>query len=346
MRGAALEMTRAAEAVLTARLPLRPALAALAIVSVVSGVAFAVVSESFSWAADVHRNLAAARSLVDGTYGTIADYFYSPLAAALTIPALALPEPWAVGAWLSVKLAILLAGTAWATRDLEPLDRALAAIALVGFLPIVHDLELGNVTVIVIAAVALIVWRRDGALWGVPLGLVLATAPKPGLLPVLVWMLLQRPRALVGAGATAAVALTATWLAVGPVPFSVWWDALRSSPNLVAGNFALSGLPPLLAVVSSAVVVLLTLVALRRGPAPGLVAAVACGLLVSPYTVLYAAALAVVVTPAAALAAPRGTLALALLAPIGLVAAFPMWAAAVLGLALLVEGERWPSEFL
>ena len=340
-------MTRAAEAFLTAPTALRPALAATAIVSVVSGLVFIVVSEPFSWAADVHRNLAAARTLVDGTFGTfgtVTDYFYSPLAAALTIPALAVPEPWAVGAWLGIKVAILLAGTAWATRGLEPLDRALAAIAVTGFLPIVHDLELGNVTVIVIAAVALVAWRRDGLMWGVPLGLILATAPKPGLVPVLVWMLVQRPRALLGTGVTAAVALIGGWFVLGPAPFSAWWEALRSSPNLVAGNFALSGLPPVIAVATSLAVVVLTLVALRRGPAPGLVAAVGCGLLVSPYTVLYGAGLFAALAPAAAEAAPRGTLALVLLAPIGLVAAFPVWVAAALALALVVEPERWPSD--
>ena len=86
--------------------------------------------------------------------------------------------------------------------------------------------------------------------------------------------------------------------------------------------------------------------ALRRGPVTCLVASIACGLLVSPYTVLYAAGLVVVAVPAAAVAAPRGTVMLALLAPIGLVAAFPIWVAAGLALALVVERERWPSDLL
>jgi glycosyl transferase family 87 len=330
-----------AEAWITARVPLRPALAAVAVLSVVAGVAFVVVSAPFSWTADVHRNLTAARSLLDGTFGRVTDYFYSPLAAALTIPALAVPEAWAVGGWLALKIAILLAGTAWATRGLETVDRLLAAVAVVGFLPIVHDLELGNVTVIVVAAVALVAWRSDAATAGLLLGLVLATAPKPGLVPVLVWMLLQRPKALLGAGVTAVVGLLATWLAVGPAPFAAWWDALRSSPNLVAGNFALSGLSPVIAAASSVAVVGLTIVALRRGPVPGLIAAIACGLLVSPYTVLYAAGLFLVVAPAAALAAPRATLALALLAPIGLVTLFPVWVAATIVVALVVDAGRW-----
>jgi hypothetical protein len=346
LTGAAVAMTRATVALLTAPTSLRPALAAVAIVSAVSGVVFVVVSGPFSWAADAHRNLAAAGSIVDGTFGTVTDYFYSPLAAALTIPALAIPEPLAVGGWLALKAGILLAGAAWATRGLEPVDRALAAIAVIGFLPIVHDLELGNVTVIVIAALALLAWRRDALMWGVPLGLVLATAPKPGLVPVLVWMILQRPRALLGAGVTAVVALFVGWVALGPAPFSAWWAALRSSPNLVAGNFALSGLPTAIAVASSLAVVVLTVVALRRGPGPGLVASIACGLLVSPYTVLYAAGLVVVAVPAAAVSAPRGTLVLALLAPICLVAAFPIWVAAVLALALVVERERWSADLL
>ena len=97
---------------------------------------------------------------------------------------------------------------------------------------------------------------------------------------------------------------------------------------------------------ASVAVVAATLLALRRGPAPGLVAALACGLLVSPYTILYAAGVLLVAAPALARAAPRSILVLALLAPVGLVVAFPLWVGSVMLLAFTVPRGRWPGDCL
>jgi hypothetical protein len=47
--------------------------------------------------------------------------------------------------------------------------------------------------------------------------------------------------------------------------------------------------------------------------------------------------------PAAARAAPRAVLALAVTAPVALVVAFPAWVGAVLFLAVLVPADRWPA---
>jgi hypothetical protein len=45
--------------------------------------------------------------------------------------------------------------------------------------------------------------------------------------------------------------------------------------------------------------------------------------------------------PAAARAAPRAVLALAVTAPVALVVAFPAWVGAVLFLAVLAPADRW-----
>jgi hypothetical protein len=326
-----------------AGIPLRSALFAIAALSVVSTASFVIRTAQFAWAADAHRNLAAGRALLDGTFGTVEGYLYSPVAAALTIPALAVPEAWAVVGWLVLKLGVILAGTLWATRGLESSDRFLAFVAVAGFLPVLHDLELGNVAVIVAAAVALVAWSPDRVVTGVFLGIVLATAPKPGLVPVLLWMALFRPRALATAFIVAGVAILGTWVVVGAGPFAAWITALQAPPNLISGNFSLSGLPTIPAIVASVATIVATVLAIRRGPVPGLLAAVACGLLVSPYTILYAASILVVAIPTVARAAPRTTLLLALTAPIGLILAFPLWVACLLPLALTIRLDRSAS---
>ena len=324
---------------------LRPGTAVLALVaavSTVSAVAFVLVTWSFTWAADISRNLAAAQALLEGRFGTVEGYLYAPFAAMLTVPLLALPAAAAVIVWLLAKVALVVAGVGAATRALSTRDRVLCAVAAVTFLPIVHDLLLGNVTVLLAAVIALVAWTRDRAATGLPLGIVLAAVPKPVLVPVLVWMLLWRRRAALTALLVAAVASLATLVVAGTDATAAWLAALRDPPILSGGNFALSSWPAMPAALAAMATIAATVVALRRGEGPGLVAALACGLLVSNYTVLYGAGVLLAGVPVLARAAPRATAAIALVAPIGLIAAFPVWVASVLGLALAVPVQAWP----
>lgn len=321
----------------------RESLGMIAIVSALTGIVLAVVTWPFTWSADIDRNLKAADALLGGRLGTVEGYVYSPFAAAITVPLLVLPTGVAVVAWLVAKLAVLVAGSAIATRGLSTTGRVLVAVAAIAFAPIVHDLLLGNVTVALVGAVAVIAWQRDRAVAGIPLGIVLAAVPKPVLIPVLVWMLLYRRRALLAALAVAALATAGTVAVFGPEPYRIWIDALRNPPILSSGNFALSSWPPVPAVLAAAATVLATLVALRRGEWPGLVCALCCGLLVSTYTVVYGAGILLVGVPMLARAAPRAAIILALTAPIGLIAAFPLWVAAVMAVTLAVPVAAWPS---
>jgi hypothetical protein len=104
----------------------------------------------------------------------------------------------------------------------------LLGIAVIGFLPILYDLELGNVTVLVLAALAAIAWTPDRIATGIPLGLVLATAPKPQLIPVLIWLALVHLRALVGALVTAALASLVGLALAGPAAYATWVEILRA----------------------------------------------------------------------------------------------------------------------
>lgn len=324
----------------------RPALVGLATISVIVG-AFAVVRAAPNvWAADAERNLEAARALANGSFGTVQDYLYSPLAAALTMPALAVPTAVAVLAWLTFGLILLVVATAVTTRGRELPDRLLAGVAVICFLPILYDLELGNVTVVVAASVALVAWTPDRVATGIPLGLVLATAPKPQLIPVLIWLAVFHRRALAGAIGTAGLATLAGAAFAGTAAYATWMDVLRA-PRYLGGerviNLALWSLPLPLALGGSVAAVGAFVAALRRGYWPGLIAAICVGLLMAPYTLIYAAGVLLVGVPAAARAAPRAVLALAVTAPIALVVAFPAWVGAVLALAVLVPADRWQA---
>ena len=324
----------------------RPALFGLAFLTALVG-GFAMVRAADKvWAADIHRNLDAAQALLDGAFGTTPDYLYSPLAAALTVPALALPTDVAVLGWLVAKVAVLVVGIAIATRGSERADRVLVAVVVIGFLPVLYDLELGNVTVLMLGALACVVWAPDRFVTGIPLGLILATTPKPQLLPVLIWMLLVHRRALAGAVVTGALATVAGVVLAGLDAYSTWLAILRAPSYLTAGNvinLSVWSLPAPLAVALAGATVIGLVVGLWRGYWPGLVASLCAGMLLAPYTLVYAAGLLPVIAPAAARASPRLTLALALIAPVVLVLAFQLWVGAVLVAAAWLPATAWPS---
>jgi hypothetical protein len=324
----------------------RPALVGVAGLSVVVGTFAVARAAQEVWAVDGHRELAAAGALANGAFGSVSGYLYSPLAAALTVPALALPTEVAIVAWLLMKVALLVAGTAIVTRGLVGTDRLLVGIAAIGFLPILYDLELGNVTVIVLAALAAIAWTPDRIASGIPLGFILATAPKPQLIPVLIWLAVVHRKALVGAVVAAALATLVGLALTGPAAYASWVEALQAPPYLNSGeviNLALWSLAPVVAVPSALAAIGAFLVALRRGYWPGLVAAVCLGLLLAPFTLIYGAGLLLVAAPAAARAAPRAVLVLAIVASIALVIAFQGWVALVLAFAALLPAAAWPS---
>jgi Glycosyltransferase family 87 len=325
----------------------RPALVGLAFLSVLIGTFAVIRAARLVWAADIHRNLAAASALQTGTFGTTPDYLYSPLAAAMTVPALSLPTDVAVVAWLLSKIGLLVFGTAIATRTLDRTDRVMLGIAVVGFLPLLYDLELGNVTVFVLVALAAIAWTPDRAISGIPMGLILATAPKPQLIPVLLWLALVHRRALVGALVTATVATMVGLALTGPEPYATWIAVLRAPAYLNSGsviNLALWSLPPVIAIAGAVASLGAFVVALRRGYWPGLLAAICIGLLLAPYTLIYGAGLLPAVAPALVRASPRAALGFAITAPIFLVLAFPVWIGLLLALAAYLPAAAWPPE--
>jgi hypothetical protein len=326
---------------------IRLALVAVATFQIVISAAVVSVIAAHVWLMDAARGVDAAHALASGTFGSDRGYLYSPLAALLILATTWIPAGVAGGAWLAARFGVLLAGVRHETRGLATADRVLIAIAATAFLPTVHDLMLGNVSILLAGAVALVAWSPDRMRTGIPLGLALAIAPKPALIPILVWMLVFRRRALAGSLGTAVAATFGTVAVVGTGPYLAWIEVLRHPQYLAGpqgGNFALTGFfPTPVAFGLSAVAVAAGLLALRRGETPGLLAAIAVGLLVAPYTLAYGAVfLLLAIRPLAGALPAWPMLLAALAAPVFVIVFLPGLAASLLAAAVLVRPWRWP----
>jgi len=329
-----------------ASLSINPWIFAVAAINAILAVGIGILIAPIVWSVDGDRNLAAAHALVAGTFGQDHGYLYTPLAAALTLPAaLALPYGVAVVGWLVARLGVLLEGVRREVSDLSTIDRVLVAVAAIGFVPTLHDLLLGNVSILIAAAVAVVAWSADGYLAGLPLGLVLATAPKPALIPILIWMVLFRRRALISAIGSAAVLSGVGVLVLGTAPYSAWYQVILHPYYLgtnQTGNLALGAmLPPILAWPLIALTIAGTLVALRRGEAPGFIACLCTGLLVAPYTMAYGAVLLLLAVRPLARAAPTPSFILAATGSIGVIIFLPLWVGAILVTTIAIPRASW-----
>ena len=243
----------------------------LAIVAVAVGVALGITPARFfpEWSVDAEHNLDRARALLAG--GSLVDawYFYTPLAAALAVPATWLPEGAALVLWAAFKVGLLLtalwlAGASW--------GRVLVACA---FLPLIGDTAIGNVNAVVTATVIL---ATQGV--GIPLGIVLATVPKPVIVPFFVWLLVHRRRSALSAILTATVLTVGGAALLGASRYIEYVGSIATAQVYVAEpwNQAVPWLVPLLGI--------LFVLTLRR-ERDGLLTALALGVAVSPYVGVY-----------------------------------------------------------
>ena len=331
-----------------ASLAINPWIFAVAAINAILAVGIGVLIAPHVWSVDGDRNLAAARALMAGTFGQDHGYLYTPLAAALAIPAVAVvPYGGAVLGWLVARIGVLLDGVRREVGDLSTIDRILVAVAAIGFVPTLHDLLLGNVSIPITAAVAVVAWSGDGYLAGLPLGLVLATVPKPALIPILIWMLVFRRRALTSAVGSAAILSVATLAILGASTYGAWFQVLLHPDYMEtnqAGNLALGAmLPAILAWPLMTLTVVATIVALRRGEAPGFIACLCAGLLIAPYTMAYGAVLLLLAVRPLARVAPRPTFVLAATGSVGAIVFLPIWVGAILATTLTIPRSAWTT---
>jgi hypothetical protein len=307
----------------------RMLLVAIAAMNTITGLAIAFTLAPLSWGLDARVFRDGAMALADDRWAE--GFLYTPVAAFVATPLTWVTSDLAAVMMTFLELLVLVAGTWWATRRLATADRVLVILAALGFAPVVNELLLGQVTILIGAAIW-VVRDHDTPVAGIPLGMVVALVPKPLVIPILLWMLVWRRRACAGALATVLVATLSGLLVLGPAAYIRWGEALVGAGSVTRhGNLAITSLVPFpLAIAAGTVVIAVTCWAILRNRRLGFVFALLAGLLLAPYTLLYSASvLLVAVEPAVQLARVR-TAALALVANILMVVAFPAWCVAAM----------------
>jgi hypothetical protein len=243
------------------------------------------------FAGDLERTLRATRVWTDGGQPyDVFGFLYTPVSLVLSAPLAALGDDLAAKVWLGIGVSLMVACTLVATRGIPWWGRLLAVTGVLVFHATVGDYLLANTTMLLVAAMFLVI-RGGDARSGVFLGILVAAFPKPMLVPFLLWALVWRPRPLLGVAVGGAIATAVGLLVVGPDLHLTFVETLLRGGGITvrfAGNYGLSLVSPTLAtVVAAFVFVALIYVLLRRGPAVGLLWAIAAGILVSPYAPMY-----------------------------------------------------------
>ena len=254
---------------------------------------------------------------------------------------------------LLVKVVSLLAVGALAPLVVRDPSRKLLAAGVIGagaliWPPNMHDLILGNVMALYVGALAIVIAKR-GWLGAAPLGVVLALAAKPAILPFAIWLLLTRPRdAARVAVAGLAVSAVVTVL-FGPGRYVEYLEALPRMTTVAVsftGNVGLVMISPVASVVGVvAALGLAVLAGLRVDARRGASIVLAAMLLAQPTIGFnYAGLLYPALVLLWAADRPVGTLAFVLATPLMLVS--PVGAAVlviVLALASWFAGRGEPG---
>ena len=279
--------------------------------------------------------------------GADCGFLYPPLTALAAWPLTWVDGTTAAVLMTLIGIAILVAGVVLDTRGTAGVDRGLVFVAAISFAPIIYELALGQVTLLIAAAIYPVARRDDGFRHGVPLGIALALAPKPLLVPLLFWMLIWRRRALI---ATLATSIGLTCLGVvlaGLDRYQSWFSAITTAGSASAagtyadGNFSLWPLTQWTLLLAVAVGGAAVWTILRDG-SRGFGAALLAGLLLAPYTGLYGASILLLGVRPALEFAPRAARLFALTAnmALGLFLGLVPWGIAGL-VVCLIDPRRW-----
>jgi hypothetical protein len=272
-------------------------------------------------------------------------FLYPPFAAIVAAPLVRLDFIVVSIVYAGLKIAIAIAAVASVAREVPRGQRAAATLMLVLSLPFLHDVMLGNANVLLVGAMVPAMLGRDRARNGVLLGLVTAAFAKPLVVPVLLWLLVWRRRALLGTVLTGLAATAAAALVAGPGAYLDWARALLGGTRFAvpfAGNHGVTALVPALWLPVAAVTTVgLLLVLARRSERTGISWVVTSGILIAPYAGTYSALPVALAAPGLLKTAPNFTLAMVALSTVATGFALPFYAAAILVAALTVP-ERPP----
>jgi hypothetical protein len=240
------------------------------------------------WGIDGARNLEVARIWLNGgdPY-SVTGFLYAPLAFILTAPWTLVREDVALTGWFVLRLLVVIGSTWYATRGMPPAVRALATVVVSACVPVLSEFVLGNVTIPIAAAMLPILYRRD-RLSGIPFAVVFAAAPKPLLIPFLLWVLVHR-RKMVAPMVISGLAVTAIATAIaGPNRLygflRVMADGGRISLSF-AGNDGLTAYAPGWLIITAGVVAaaLASYALWRADEATAAVVVTLAGLFLTPY---------------------------------------------------------------
>jgi len=298
----------------------RPMLLGVAVLNLITGFGVSrVLSPMFGWDSGLYRECA--RLLAEGRTD-FCGFLYSPLMAVAAWPLTWFSPTTSAITMTLVGVAILLVGVVLETRGQAVIDRVLVAIAVMTFAPVVFELLLGQTTLLIAAALYPLIRRPDAFRNGIPFGIALALAPKPLLFPILIWAIVWRRRGLTATFLTTLL-LTGVGVALLGVDQYRDWVAVLTGAGResVAGDFTLSlhansslwPLNPATFVLAGAVVAA-TLWTIVRDTSRGMVAALLAGLLLAPYSLLYAFSILLLAVKPALAFAPRATRAVAVTA--------------------------------
>jgi hypothetical protein len=327
----------------------RPLLVGLVGLSVVTGLLFIEMTGLFRGDSsyigiDGMRLLDASRSWMQGGDPYANPLFvYAPPSLILAAPLAAIGDVPGLIALAGVGVVLAVVAVLKETRT--RVAAILGIIGLVAFWPFLADLLIGNVTIELSFAMWLVV-RGDRRLHGIPLGVLGAAAPKPMLLPFLVWALVWRRRPAVGVAVAGLVAAVAGAVVTGPGRYIDWVRSLTagSVPIEFAGNHSISVVSPILGFIAAGVFVLAFVLVLQtRGPILALVWSLGTGILVSPYAGDYALLPMVVGWPALAGIAPLLAISAAAAGMVGGVLFYPIVALFLLVLLLVPPAIEGPA---
>jgi len=299
----------------------RPTLLAIALMNMITGVAMGatIAGANFGGDSSLYRHCAVL--LAEGQTA-FCGFLYSPLMALAARPLTWVSPTAAILIMSLIGAAIVLVGMVLETRGRAFFDRVLVGISVFTFAPVVYELLLGQTTLPIAATLYPVARRQDGFRNGIPFGVALALAPKPLLLPLLFWMLVWRRRALTATILTAVILTGIGIAALGFDQYRSWFMVLTGAGSeSVSGTFVLSAdavgnrslwpLNPVNFVVACAVVVV-TVWAIVKDASRGFVASLFAGLLLAPYSLLYAFSILLLAVKPGLEFAPRTVRALAL----------------------------------
>ena len=197
-----------------------------------------VLAPMFGWDSGLFRECAL--RLADGQT-EFCGFLYSPLTALVARPLTWISPTAAMAAMTLIGVGIVVTGVVLETRGQALVDRVLVAVAALSFAPVVYELLLGQTTLLIAAALYPVARRPDAFRNGIPFGIALALAPKPLLLPILVWMLVWRRQALTATVLTTLGLTGLGFVLLGLDQYREWLLVLTGAGReSVAGTFTLS----------------------------------------------------------------------------------------------------------